>query len=151
MEILGHMDQYRTTLVTTRDSLFLKIPRDSFEKWILKDVDALQMETERTIGYLLDQSRKERLYVLLPGNERVYLILTNLYETYGKFGTYSVYMSRKDFSEVTGLSERTITRALKELEEKKLITRNGWNIVMTWNQYKQIKELMKDQINEMGE
>ena len=40
---------------------------------------------------------------------------------------------------------------LKELEEKKLITRNGWNIVMTWKQYKQIKELMKDQINEMGE
>ena len=40
---------------------------------------------------------------------------------------------------------------MKELEEKKLITRNGWNIVMTWNQYKQIKELMKDQINEMGE
>ena len=151
MEILGHMDQYRTTLATTRDSLFLKIPRDSFEKWILKDVDALQMETERTIGYLLDQSRKERLYVLLPGNERVYLILTNLYETYGKFGTYSVYMSRKDFSEVTGLSERTITRALKELEEKKLITRNGWNIVMTWNQYNKIKELIKDQINEMGE
>ncbi len=117
--------------------MFLKIPRDAFEKWILKDVDALQMETERIIGYLLDQSRKERLYVLLPGNERVYLILTNLYETYGKFDTYSVYMSRKDFSEVTGLSERTITRALKELEEKKLITRNGWNIVMTWNQYKQ--------------
>ena len=102
------------------------------------------METERIIGYLLDQSRKERLYVLLPGNERVYLILANLYETYGKFDTYSVYMSRKDFSEVTGLSERTITRALKELEEKKLITRNGWNIVMTWNQYKQIKELMKE-------
>jgi len=151
MEILGHMDQYRTTLATTRDSLFLKIPRDSFEKWILKDVDALQMETERIIGYLLDQSRKERLYVLLPGNERVYLILTNLYETYGKFDTYSVYMSRKDFSEVTGLSERTITRALKELEEKKLITRNGWNIVMTWNQYNKIKKLMKDQINEMGE
>ena len=66
MEILGHMDQYRTTLATTRDSLFLKIPRDSFEKWILKDVDALQMETEQIIGYLLDQSRKERLYVLLP-------------------------------------------------------------------------------------
>ena len=151
MEILGHMDQYRTTLATTRDSLFLKIPRDSFEKWILKDVDALQMETERIIGYLLDQSRKERLYVLLPGNERVYLILTNLYETYGKFDTYSVYMSRKDFSEVTGLSERTITRALKELEEKNLITRNGWNIVMTWNQYNKIKKLMKDQINEMGE
>ena len=56
---------------------------------------------------------------MLPGNERVYLILTNLYETYGKRDTYSVYLSRKDFSEVTGVSERTITRALKDLEEQK--------------------------------
>ena len=60
---------------------------------------------------------------MLPGNERVYLILTNLYETYGKCDTYSVYLSRKDFSEVTGVSERTITRALKDLEEQKLITK----------------------------
>ena len=67
MEILGHMNQYRTTLATTRDSLFLKIPRDAFEKWILKDVDALQMETERIIGYLLDQSYTLHSLVHFPG------------------------------------------------------------------------------------
>lgn len=151
MEILGHMTHYRTTLATTQESLFLKISADLFAKWILKDVDALQMEIEKVLGYLLEQARKERLYVLLPGIERIYLILTKLYETYGKYDTYSVYMSRKDFSEMTGLSERTVTRALKEMEEKGLITRDGWNIVMTWKQYNLIKEQMKDQINEMEE
>ena len=151
MEILGHMNQYRTTLATTRDSLFLKIPGDACRKWILNDVSALRLETQRIIGYLLEQSRKERLYVMLPGNERVYLILTNLYETYGKRDTYSVYLSRKDFSEVTGVSERTITRALKNLEEQKLISRDGWNIVMSWEQYRKIRELVRVQINETGE
>ena len=114
-------------------------------------MSALRLETQRIIGYLLEQSRKERLYVMLPGNERVYLILTNLYETYGKRDTYSVYLSRKDFSEVTGVSERTITRALKDLEEQKLISRDGWNIVMTWEQYRKIRELVRVQINETGE
>ena len=109
------------------------------------------METDRIIGYLLGQSRKERLYVMLPGNERVYLILTNLYETYGKCDTYRVYLSRKDFSEVTGVSERTITRALKDLEEKGLIARDGWSIVMTWEQYQKIRKLVGAQINETGE
>lgn len=85
-----------------------------------------------------------------PGNERVYLILTNLYETYGKRDTYSMYLSRKDFSEVTGVSERTITRALKELEEQGLISRDGWNIVMTWEQYQRIRKLVRVQNNETG-
>ena len=151
MEILGYMSHYKTTLATTQDSLFLKIPGDACRKWILNDVSALRLETQRIIGYLLEQSRKERLYVMLPGNERVYLILTNLYETYGKCDTYSVYLSRKDFSEVTGVSERTITRALKDLEEQKLISRDGWNIVMTWEQYRKIRELVRVQINETGE
>ncbi len=151
MEILGQISHYRTTLATTQDSLFLKIPGDICRKWILNDVSALRLETQRIIGYLLEQSRKERLYVMLPGNERVYLILTNLYETYGKRDTYSVYLSRKDFSEVTGVSERTITRALKELEEKGLISRDGWNIVMTWEQYQKIRKLVRVQNNEMGE
>lgn len=151
MEILGYMSHYKTTLATTQDSLFLKIPGDACRKWILNDVSALRLETQRIIGYLLEQSRKERLYVMLPGNERVYLILTNLYETYGKRDTYSMYLSRKDFSEVTGVSERTITRALKDLEEQKLISRDGWNIVMTWEQYRKIRELVRVQINETGE
>ena len=138
------MSHYKTTLATTQDSLFLKIPGDACRKWILNDVSALRLETQRIIGYLLEQSRKERLYVMLPGNERVYLILTNLYETYGKCDTYSVYLSRKDFSEVT-------TRALKDLEEQKLISRDGWNIVMTWEQYRKIRELVRVQINETGE
>ncbi|MFR1038822.1 MAG: Crp/Fnr family transcriptional regulator [Clostridium sp.] len=151
MEILGYMSHYKTTLATTQDSLFLKIPGGCLQK----------MDPERRVcpasGNTADHwlsagaVQKERLYVMLPGNERVYLILTNLYETYGKRDTYSVYLSRKDFSEVTGVSERTITRALKDLEEQKLISRDGWNIVMTWEQYRKIRELVRVQINETGE
>ncbi len=151
MELLGGMSHYNTTLATTKNSLFLRIPGDVCKKWLLNDVSALHMETKRIIGYLLEQSRKERLYVMLPGNERVYLILTNLYETYGKRDTYSVYLSRKDFSEVAGVSERTITRALKELEEKNLIARDGWNIVLTWEQYQKIRKMVSVQIYETGE
>ena len=49
------------------------------------------------------------------------------------------------------MSERTITRALKELEEQGLISRDGWNIVMTWEQYQRIRKLVRVQNNETGE
>ena len=39
----------------------------------------------------------------------------------------------------------------KDLEEQKLISRDGWNIVMTWEQYRKIRELVRVQINETGE
>ncbi len=150
MEILGNMDRYKTTLATKEDSVFLKITRSRYENWIRNDLNALKIETCRVIDYLLEQARKDRLYMLLSGNKRIYLILINLYETYGKGRTYRVYMSRKDFVETTGLSERTVTRVLKELSDSGRITRNGWNIVMTFEQYIRLKELMDDQIIEMG-
>lgn len=55
------------------------------------------METKEIVNYLLEQARKERLYVLLSGNQRVYQVLIKLYKSYEENGTYSAYISRKDF------------------------------------------------------
>ncbi len=151
MEILMDTDRYKTTLETTKDSVFLKISREIFEKWIKQDMAAFQMQTWKTCRYLLDEVRKERLYVLIQGVERVYLTLYEIYQTYGSAGVCSVYVSRKEFAEMTGLSERTITRTLRDLEEKGYITRDGWNILMTDSQYESIKTLIEDKISELGE
>lgn len=151
MEILVDMDRYKTTLETTKDSIFLKISRDIFEKWLKNDLTAFQMQTRRTGRYLLEEVRKERLYVLIQGVERVYLALYEMYQSFGVEDACSIYVSRKDFAEMTGLSERTITRTLKNLEEKGCITRDGWNILMTQEQFLQIQSLIEDKIIEIGE
>lgn len=151
MEILGRMEHYKTTLAAVKDSVFLKIPRNQFEPWLLGDADALRMEMEHTVGYLLKQSRKERLYVLLPGNERIYLLLIYIYETYARNGVYRFYLSRKEFAEATGLSERTVTRALKELEAEGCITRDGWDVLITREQYQSIRERIKSLVSEWEE
>lgn len=150
MEILVDMDSFKTTLETARDSVFLKISREIFEKWIKNDMNAFQMQTKKTGRYLIEEVRKERLYVLVQGVGRVYLTLYEWYRTYGNGDTCSIYISRKNFSEMTGLSERTITRTLKSLEEKGYIAREGWNILMTREQYFMIKALIEDKISEIG-
>lgn len=102
MEILGGMERYKTSLAAVEKSIFLRIGRDQYERWLKSDSNAFQMETKEIVNYLLEQARKERLYVLLSGNQRVYQVLIKLYKSYEENGTYSAYISRKDFSEMTG-------------------------------------------------
>ncbi len=102
-------------------------------------------------SYLLEQARKERLYVLLQGVERIYLVLYKMYQSYARKGQCSLYMSRKDFTETAGVSERTVTRTLKMLEEKGCITREGWKIRITEEQYRKIRKLLEDKLYEFEE
>ena len=101
--------------------------------------------------YLLEQARKERLYVLLQGVERIYLVLYKMYQSYAGNGKCSLYMSRKDFTETAGVSERTVTRTLKSLEEKGCIARDGWKIRIDEQQYGMIRELLEDKMYEFEE
>ena len=149
MEILGGMERYKTSLAAVEKSIFLRIGRDQYERWLKSDSNAFQMETKEIVNYLLEQARKERLYVLLSGNQRVYQVLIKLYRSYEENGTYSAYISRKDFSEMTGLSERTITRAIKSLVSEGYITKKGWNITMDCSQYQRLKALADAKMSEI--
>ena len=65
MEIIGDMDTYMTTLMTITSSVILKCSRNKFEKWLLNDLHALKIQSATIERYLLQQVRKERLYLLL--------------------------------------------------------------------------------------
>ena len=129
MELMLEMEEYRTTLVTTAESVFLKTSRRQFGKWFEHDFCAYRMECKKVGRYLLAQARKERLYVLLQGVERIYLVLYKMYQSYERNGTCSLYMSRKDFTETAGVSERTVTRTLKLLEEKGCIRQDTVKVI----------------------
>ena len=146
MELMFEMNEYQTTLVTAADCLFLKTSRDAFRKWFEHDFCAYRMECKKVGHYLLEQARKERLYVLLQGVERIYLVLYKMYQTYARGGSCLLYMSRKDFMETACISERTVTRTLKGLEEKGCITRKGWKIRISEKQYEMIRELLEDKL-----
>ena len=151
MEILGDMKEYKATLITSTESLFLKLSSNLYKKWITNDIKALLMQTKRMSGYLVEEARKERLNILLSATERMALVLIRMYELYAENRQSKVYLSRKYFVETTGLSERTITRILTELETKGMISREGWNIVLTEEQYLTLKKLVDIKINKMGD
>lgn len=151
MEIMINMAHYKTTLMTKKESIFLKISREKFEKWINNDLQAFKMQTEKVVGYLMDEARRQRLYVMLQGVERVGLVLYDLYETYAKGDKFAMTISRHDLAETTGLSLRTITRTLNAMEEEGLLTKQGRSIIMTREQCEMLREKMEDKIIGIGD
>lgn len=150
MEIIGNLEYYMTTLKTVEKSTFIKTSRKIFEKWLNEDINAYRIQAAKIERYLLKQARKERLNVLLSGNERVAIMLVRLYEANSANDTTTICISRKEFVETTGLSERTVTRVLKDFERKKLVSRRGWDVVMNHEQYMEIKKYIDVKVDASG-
>lgn len=147
MEIIGDLEYYMTTLKTVEKSIFLKISRQIFEKWLNEDNNAYRIQSAKIERYLLKQVRRERLNVLLNGTERVAIMLVRLYEACAANDTTIICINRKEFVETTGLSDRTVTRILKDFEQKKLVSRRGWDVVVNYEQYMEIKKRIDDKVD----
>ena len=143
MEIIGGFDCYATTLVTAEESVLLKTSRSLYENFLKDNFEVFKMQVAVIEKYLLRQARKERLNVLLSGNDRIALLLTQMYirsvgDTKGE-----LLVARKELVDVTGLSERTVTRILKSFESRELISRRGWNILISYEQYQNLKKVLE--------
>lgn len=143
MEIIAEVDYYATTLVTAEASILLKTSRSLYENFLKDNFEVFKMQVTVIEKYLLRQARKERLNVLLSGNDRIALLLTQMYirsvgDTKGE-----LLVARKELVDVTGLSERTVTRILKSFEAKELISRKGWNILINYEQYQNLKKILE--------
>lgn len=144
MELIGEMDEYMTTLITEEKCVLLKTSREKYDRWLSEDHNAFRMQAAKIERYLLKQARKERLNLLLGGTERVAMMLCHSYEMLSEGLSKTVCVGRKEVFEKTGLSERTVTRVLKDLEAKSYISRKGWSVKVSFEQYQKLKEMLEN-------
>lgn len=147
MEIVMDLERYRTTLQTVTPCTMIAIPKAQFEKWIRTDIKALRQEAKAIGEYLLEQGRKSRTFLFLQGSDRLCMVFTEKYERYEKNGSFVCNNTRQELSEESGLCVKTINRAIKQFEEKDLITREGNKILMNQRQYQQMKEIISQVID----
>lgn len=55
-------------------------------QWIFSDIEALREETLITCTYLLEEERRNRLYLFLQGSDRLALMFIHCYEQYNHNG-----------------------------------------------------------------
>lgn len=149
MEFLLREDTYRTTLITVTNCKFLKLSIEQFSKWVLNDINAMKMFTEAMTRYLLDQCRKERLYLFLQGEERVLLFLSDIYEKNGLADEIVINISRNDLAKGTALSVRTVNRTIKELIKEGFLVKKGRKLILPFEKYKEIKKRLSDKVDMM--
>jgi hypothetical protein len=149
MEFLLREDTYRTTLITVTNCKFLKLSIEQFSKWVLNDINAMKMFTEAMTRYLLDQCRKERLYLFLQGEERVLLFLSDIYEKNGSTDEIVINISRNDLAKGTALSVRTVNRTIKELIKEGFLVKKGRKLILPFEKYQEIKKRLSDKVDMM--
>lgn len=142
MEILLKMEKYKTTLKTVTDCTMIVISKNKFEKWMLNDINALHMEIESMGSYLLEQARKERVFLFLQGIDRIIYLFTQIYEQSSENNQCLLNLTRVELSERSGLSVKTINRSIKKMEENGYFSRNGNKIIISKKQYLIMKEYL---------
>lgn len=148
MEVILETDRYKTTLQTVTKCKMLVISRKKFERWMKSDINALKMESKMMVSYLLEQARRERIFLFMQGTDRVAYLLTQLYEERGNEKKCSLKWTRQELSDSTGLCVKTINRSVTKLLEDGYISREGNKIVITEQQYKEMKKFIAQKIDQ---
>lgn len=144
MEVLLEIDCYKTTLSTITDCTFLVMNRRDYRRWIEADTHALLIETKMMGRYMLEQARKERLFLFLQGRERLFLLFVEeyrqLHEVHGKCVFRRTY---QELSDDSGLSIRTVNRTLKAMKEQGYIHYCRGEIKINEQQYQKMQEYLE--------
>lgn len=140
MEVLLKLPVYRTTLTTVTKCTMIKIPIEPYVNWLHSDVEALQLEAQLMGEYLLEQGRLARAFLFLQGADRLMLLLIQKYEKYGNNGVCHIKANRQSLANETGLVVKTVSRAIKKMEEEGMISKSEKFILMNHEQYLQMKE-----------
>lgn len=147
MEVLLDEKYYKATLETVTQCTMIKIPVGVFKRWMESDILALKKEAKRTVEYMLEESRMNRVYLFSQGAERLIMHFARRYEVNSVNGQLVVRNTREELADATGLSVKTINRAIKQLEESGMLKREGHTIRILEENYQRLKAATEDKVS----
>lgn len=149
MESLLDYDLYKTSLITEEECTFFVMSRENYEKWTNVDSNALKMISKETCEYLLDEARKSRLLRFLSGKDSILVIMMLEYEERkNKDGVCKIKLTRQKLSQYSGLSIRTVNRAILALEEEGFLSHSRGNFKIDIEQYNKIKSYISEFVSD---
>ena len=149
MEVILGQDTYQTTLQTETECIVTKLPRAQYEKWIYSDTEAFRLEAKLTCASLLEEERRNRLYLFLEGADRLAVLFSEWFEKYNKNDILSGdkvivkadTLLQKVMSDKNGLAQFT-----KKFQAEQLIVKKGNQICIDRKQYERLKRTVDEKI-----
>ena len=124
---------------------------DVYARWLRTDIRALKQEAKIMGHYLYEQGVTSRTYMFVPGTDRVAVLFEHRYKKYAKNGKLTFTNTRQELAEYSGLSVKTVNRAVKKFEEQGLISRSGKTFYIDEGQYEQLHALVSKLIEPLIE
>ena len=142
MECVFGEDCYMANIITVTPCTLVSLPRRSFENWINNDLAVLRRETKMMRQTLLENSRENRMLLLLNGMERLIYLLVKKCRSRGEARDYILAVNRQELAEQCGTSVKTVNRSMKRLEDSGFLTREGHKVKITQRQYAAMQEYL---------
>lgn len=140
IECFAGMAKYRISILSSTQCRLLAIPSVYYMEWMHMDVDALYMRTQENMKRLVTQTAEARKYLFMDGKDRLMVHLVRKYEQRQPLPSIlELKQTRTRISEEVGISMKTLNRSIKKLEDMQLIQLNKGKIVITKEQYLQMK------------
>jgi len=147
MEVVMDMDIYRTTLQTATPCTMIALPRKKFAKWLETDIKALKQEAKAIGEYLLIDGRRGRALLFMQASDRLCMLFADKYEEDADNEILTISETRQEIAEESGLCVKTVNRAVKKLEDDKIICRNGNKIIISKEQYLKMQQMVSEIID----
>lgn len=148
MESLLEYDLYAATLLTETDCSFIQMDRGAYERWTEKDSHVLKMLTKDTCEYLLREARRDRVFRFLSGKDSLLMMLALEYEDRAdEKGNCRLVFTRQQLAEFSGLSVRTVNRAVQTLGEEGFFEHNRSVFRIDRQQYRKIRDYLNEFIS----
>lgn len=149
IELLGAMEfymgceDYITTLITMTDCIMITFSKEAFRHWIEKDPRTMLKQVRIMMNRLNDQSRKERTFMFLSGQERLMYLLTQIYHEHEQEGECIVQITQEELANHSGINLRTATRAIHQLCKEGKLTKRDRKLHINKRQCKQMEQELK--------
>ena len=147
MEVIMEIENYRTTIQAETDCVLVKLSRAKYQRWLYSDPETFRLEAKITCFSLLEEERRNRLYLFLQGADRLALLYVELYEKYNKNGILYLKESRTSMADETGLCLKSVSRAIRKFSESGLVTKSGNQILISKEQYEGLKKIVNEKID----
>ena len=148
IECFAGMAKYRISILSSTQCRLLAIPSVYYMEWMHMDVDALYMRTQENMKRLVTQTAEARKYLFMDGKDRLMVHLVRKYEQRQPLPSIlELKQTRTRISEEVGISMKTLNRSIKKLEDMQLIQLNKGKIVITKEQYLQMKADIEYYVN----
>lgn len=138
MESFADMDCYIASLIAKTDCTFLVISKSDYMHFMRTHKELHMKRMKEDLSSVLQRGHKDRWTLQLQGVERIRLYMIRNYKKTGNNQPYELLTTRQSIADETGLSLKTVQRAMKELKEQGDLTTKGHKILISEQQYLQM-------------